>query len=194
MDNAEWEQTNDIFRILQLLSEHGKLTESIWRRFHSNCCRDIWPYISNPVSIRAVEVAEQYISGAASLQDLQSAYINAKSISNAAWSVVESCKIARDSNAWLWPLTDETDEAWVRYCSAQAAAQCAETPSYDVLATTIPDCASSVRPWANARLDVLGVSLDDVQNRSLVEARWHLLENMEKARQADILRKIVPHL
>ena len=117
------------------------------------------------------------------------AYLNAKCIEDDAWVVVQRLREGGEENTWIWSVSQDVDEAWVRYTTANAAKTCADESNDDVLFTTIPDAAA----WANARTDVLrtGKHLEPDQFREAVLERWQRIREEEESRQAATLRGLV---
>jgi hypothetical protein len=77
MTEADWLAAADPRPMLDFLSANGRLTERKARLFACACCRRIWHLLTHERSRKAVEVAEQYAGGLASMNDLNAACDNA---------------------------------------------------------------------------------------------------------------------
>src|SRR5262249_37409904 len=76
--------------MLESLRDSGWLTERKARLFAVACCRRLRPLPIDEISLRAVEVAEQYAEGAASWDELTAARTSA---SAAAWGDVRNAAV-----------------------------------------------------------------------------------------------------
>lgn len=183
-----------VFDAFGELRKTGRFNESIWRQLHCRCCRDIWEFVDDPRSQQAVEVAEAFLEGAATQSDLRDAYTLAKRAEDERWDHVRALR-EEAGDDWIWPLDAETDLAWVRYCAAGAAAQCASDPAVDDMLVATPDFSASVRPWCNSRTDVLSTEhqLYGSDLRKAIECRWQELysreENMHVGMLCELLEK-----
>ena len=74
MTEGEWWSCSptDLDRMLAFLHQRGASTRKVWL-FACACCRGIWPLFTDPRSQAAVEVAERYVDGLVSRDELQAA-------------------------------------------------------------------------------------------------------------------------
>src|SRR5215469_5635043 len=72
MTEREWLDCSDPRTMLAFL--RGKASDRNLRLFAVACCRQVWHLIGENESRRAVEVAEQFADGIATLNDLAVAY------------------------------------------------------------------------------------------------------------------------
>jgi hypothetical protein len=91
MTEAEWLTGTDTKSMLEFLRDKGG--ERKLRLFACACCREVWDWLEEAESREAVEVAERYADGLATLEVLLTAYRNAQSpaahsdpAANAAWN------------------------------------------------------------------------------------------------------------
>jgi len=181
-----------VYADFQRLREYQKLDRNLWRTFHCACCRDIWSYIKDNRSRSAIESAERFTHGQGNEADLETSYIKAKIAAKNAWKIVESLRLNRVPDEWIWPVSAVCDDAWVRYSAASATATCALNAKNEILFTRLPDAAASVRPWANARIDVEKqyVTNSDEDYRQKVLERFELILREEDRRFSEILHAL----
>lgn len=192
--NAEdWEGIDSIFDAFQMLRRKGRLSVDLWRKFHCMRCREIWEYIRDPRSRKAVEIAERVLKKNISNDEMQPAFENASHASSEAWEKVWALRIPGDPCAALWPVSQAVDDAWIQYCAASAAEVCAESADERILFTSIPDI--DVRAWRDARPEILarlGVDeIDDDSLREMVLQRWEEIGHEEEHRLVAKLRDLV---
>jgi hypothetical protein len=68
---ADWLTCTDLARMLEHFADHTSARKR--RLFACACCRKMWDLLVDPCSRSAVELAERYADGAASLRELQEA-------------------------------------------------------------------------------------------------------------------------
>jgi hypothetical protein len=185
--------STDVYRIFQILQDRNRFNSNLWRMFHCACVRDIWPYVEDARSRHAVEIAELYINGLSDKLSVLDEFAAAREAADEAWQIVQSLREPGEQNEWQWSVSQQIDEAWSRYCAASASKDCLLLANDAVLITTVPDSAASVRPWINARLEVLAQQpqLDGEMLRKLVIQRWDQIKREEDTRQARLLLKII---
>jgi hypothetical protein len=76
MTEHEWLACRDPRPMLLFL--RGKVSDRKLRLFGCACCRRVWPLLIDERSRRAVEIAEQYVDGLATLPELTAAHDKAK--------------------------------------------------------------------------------------------------------------------
>jgi hypothetical protein len=74
MTEREWLACTDPTEMMYVSGEQGRLTERRDRYFSCACCRRIWHLLTDEASRTAVRVAEQYLDGLATIEDLDTAY------------------------------------------------------------------------------------------------------------------------
>jgi hypothetical protein len=74
MTEVDWFACKNPLAVLKILRAEGRLSERKRRLSVVACCRRIWPLLTDERSRRAVQVAEQFADGAATAEDLLSAY------------------------------------------------------------------------------------------------------------------------
>ncbi|OAI39928.1 hypothetical protein AYO40_05280 [Planctomycetaceae bacterium SCGC AG-212-D15] len=103
MIEEAWLKSGDPDRMLGFL--RGKASDRKLRLFSVACCRSIWDFVTDPDARRAVEVAESYADGTASVLDVEdvAAVIGAK----IAYFVDAAGFVAAAASATLWsdPMT-----------------------------------------------------------------------------------------
>ena len=193
MTQEEWNSANDVFAMFKHLRELGVLDRQLWRTFHCICSRSIWGFITDDRGRRAVEVAEQYLRGNSTRVDLVNAYAVVHAAQTEAWEAVAALREPGGPASWSWPLTDEVDRAWEKYCAIGAAKDCVRDDADDVLFTLIPESAASVRPWAESRADVLRQQpyLPPDEFRQRVLELWEEMRREQERLQAGVLRELV---
>jgi hypothetical protein len=82
MTPDEWDNANDPLQMLQLLRDHGRLTDRKARLFCVAVCRQSSAYLTDERSRGAIAVSERYADGLATKKDLRRA-------ANAAWDAAE---------------------------------------------------------------------------------------------------------
>jgi hypothetical protein len=70
MTESEWLSSSDIDRMLKFL--HGRTNDRKFRMFACACCRRVWHLLDERCR-RLVEMAEQYLDGLISLEEMASA-------------------------------------------------------------------------------------------------------------------------
>src|SRR4051812_2417670 len=78
MTASEWATCTDPTAMVQFLGTSRKLSQRKWRLFAVACCRRVWHVLPDPRSRSAVEVAERYADGFASVEELSSALAEAE--------------------------------------------------------------------------------------------------------------------
>jgi hypothetical protein len=73
MTEANWLNSTDPQAMLDFLRDNGRLSERKARLFAVACCRGIWHLLGDERSRKAVEVAEQYVEGGISEEELYQA-------------------------------------------------------------------------------------------------------------------------
>src|SRR5438067_1274666 len=73
MTEAEWMTCTDPTPMLEFLQDAEKLSERKARLFAAACCRRIWPLMSHQDSFRSIEMAEQFVDGNATKEDVRKA-------------------------------------------------------------------------------------------------------------------------
>jgi hypothetical protein len=71
MTEAEWLDCSNVFTMLDFV--RGKASQRGLRLFLCACCRNHWQWLSDERSCRAVELAERFADGLATLQELMEA-------------------------------------------------------------------------------------------------------------------------
>ena len=185
MINA-WNECSDVYDLGQMLVKHGLFNAKQWRQFHCLCCRNVWEFLSDEAKTAVVK-AEHMLAEELPVAELAAVHQRMIDASNAAWERVNSLKEPTDGADALWPLSDEVDNAWCAYLSAE----CAKTVTHPELdAFMIPESASSLVAWATAREDVSSSGLSE-PSRASVELSWKEIRDAEERKQASILRKLV---
>jgi hypothetical protein len=182
---AEWDECEDVYELGQMLVRRGSFSTALWREFHCRCCRNVWNFMTE-TSKFAVSQAERVVANELAVSELGSLHQKMVNESDSAWSQVNVLKLPSDSQDAIWPLSDDVDEAWCSYLSAECAKVVTQA---EIDAYTIPESASSLAAWATARKNAL--SDHQRESRELVEARWKTVREEEEKRQASILRIIV---
>lgn len=182
---AEWKESDDVYELGQLLVKHGVFDAALWRLFHCRCYRNVWEFLTEE-SKSAVVQAERVASNEVPVTELADVHQAMIQDANVAWSHVNALKIPSDNDDAVWPLSDDVDNAWCSYLSAECA-KTATTSEIEVF--VIPESASSLIAWATARKDVLGKHR--TEERGLVEIRWKEIRDEEEQKQASILRELV---
>ncbi len=78
MTEAEWATATDPAAMLEFLRNSEKATDRKFRLFACACCRAIWPLFPHDLCRKAIEVAEWYSDGLATVQELWSALDDAQ--------------------------------------------------------------------------------------------------------------------
>jgi hypothetical protein len=91
MTEAEWLACTDPLAMLQYvyLRNGGMVNQRKLRLFGLACCRRIWPRLADPRSRRAIEVAERYVDGFATEEELDDASAGAYAAWDAEWDLDE---------------------------------------------------------------------------------------------------------
>lgn len=193
LNAKDWEGIDSLYDAFQMLRRKGFLSVDLWRRFHCMRCREIWEYIADARSRIAVETAERYLEKTASSDELQQAFGSAVDAAKEAWDKVWVLRIADDPGAFLWPVSQVVDDAWIQFCAASAAEVCAENTDVKILFTSIPDI--DVRAWRDARPEILErigkETVDGEQFRGMVLQRWEEIGHEEVQRLVIKLRDLV---
>lgn len=182
---ADWDTCDDVYKLGQMLVNHGGFSSSLWREFHCRCCRSVWNFMTE-TSKFAVSQAERVVANELAVSELATIHQKMASESDSAWSRVSSLKLPSETGDAIWPLSDDVDNAWCSYLSAECAKVVTQV---EIDAFAFPESASSLAAWSTARKNVL--SSRQEENRELVEAQWKQVCEEEEKRQALILRTIV---
>jgi len=186
--NAEWDECEDVYELGQMLVRQGRFSTALWRDFHCRCCRNVWSFMTE-TSKFAVSQAERVVANKLEVSELASLHQQMVNESDSAWSRVNALKLPSESDDAIWPLSDDVDNAWCSYLSAECAKVVTQV---EIDAFAIPESASSLAAWATARKNALGSHQEE--SRELVKARWKQLREEEEKRQASILRTLVSKL
>jgi len=117
MTEAEWLVAVNAQKMIAALS--GKGSERLWRLFAVACCRRFEHRMRNPRSRRALDVAEQFADGLATVQELKAAHANAEQAAHEAFCDAHMDEV-RANFQW-----DAGYEAmWAAKEAADAAVQC----------------------------------------------------------------------
>ena len=77
MTEAEWQTCADPAALLAHLRDRGRLGERQLRRFACACVRRVWPLLADDRLRRAVQVAERFADGRATVSELRGAFEDA---------------------------------------------------------------------------------------------------------------------
>jgi hypothetical protein len=111
MTEADWSACTDPEKMLEFLRRSGKLTPRKGRLFKVALCYRIWHLIIDERSRKAVEIAEKFAEGDASLNELESAYDHAFEVAHALEESKNPTWFAFKSAAWAADLTSHPQ--WV---------------------------------------------------------------------------------
>jgi hypothetical protein len=187
--NVDWEKCNDVYELGQILVHKGVFDAEFWRRFHCLCYRRVWEFVLEKRARQAIEVAERYCLGAASVDQLVDHHRQISEAVDRAWTRVKSLRIGSDRSSWIWPVSEEVDNAWVAYESFSCG-KVATDKNLD--SSTIPDAASSLRAWATARREAAANGVKtSMPDRSAVEQSWKRIRDAEEEAQAELLRSLI---
>src|SRR5947209_19480581 len=78
MTEAEWLKCTSLRPMLAFFQD--RVSERKLRLFGCGCCRRIWPALTDERSRRAVDTAERFADGEASLEQLQTAHTAAHAV------------------------------------------------------------------------------------------------------------------
>lgn len=193
LTSQDWSDINTLFDASQLLRSRGLLSAKLWRSFHCICCRRIWSYITHSDSRQAVETAERYLDGGASLDDLNNSESRAARVVDDAWAKVRLLQIHGDPNTFVWPISEEVDDAWLSYCAASAARECVARADKEPLFLTTP--VTDIRAWRDARPEIVRQFIDSERDsedvRKKVLQRWEEIRTEDELSLIKELRKLV---
>ena len=79
MTESEWSTCTEVDAMLGAI--HGRIGERKLRLFGAACCRQVWRYLRDEESRRAVEMAEAFAEGGATDADLRKARRDARGVS-----------------------------------------------------------------------------------------------------------------
>jgi hypothetical protein len=96
MNESEWLACTSPYEMLECLRMRRKASDRKWRLFTCACWRGIWHILTDDRSRQAVEVAEQFADGAATNEQLDTAWA-AAAVARAAEAVTPAWDAARDS-------------------------------------------------------------------------------------------------
>jgi hypothetical protein len=148
MDEAEWQACMDPKPMLEAL--RGKASDRKFRLFAVACCRRFWNHLYAPSLRNAVEVAEQFADGLATIDEMAASFESVR-------GQPQLDRLGVDFKDFPNAATDE-EEGW-------AAAQ------QDELTSVIALCASAVG-WLSTP-DEIGVSRAREAALDLVESAGH---------------------
>jgi hypothetical protein len=103
MTEKQWLASDDPEALLKYVAE--RLSARKFRLTLCGCLRapEVWALLTGPASRRAVEVAEAFVEGAATLQQLGQARTNANAAANRAWRKAHAyCPAASLANRVCW--------------------------------------------------------------------------------------------
>ncbi len=187
--NAEWQTTNDVYELGQILVQQGLWNERLWRRFHCACYRRVWDLIGDADVRQAIELAEAYCDDRCSLDELLVAHQTMTKAADIAWEKVYALRESPDTPDAIWPVSKEVDNAWLVYLAAEGGKAVTQR---QFTATNLTAIASSLFAWATARKQALAEnSTNEHPSRDAVIARWEANSDAEEARQATLLRALV---
>ena len=186
MNEMEERTSTGLREAIIRLHETQSISPRKWRQFHCACCRRIWHLLSDDRSRRAVQVAEQFLDGYASNDELATASNAADAAADEAWSIVKRYK---NPDGATWPYTEVVEEVWTNYCAASAAQ---ETVQMNILPSSIPDTAASSIAWFGAR-KVAHSPPGNLENtdREIYMAAFNSLKDSEEKAQLLLLREII---
>ena len=172
--------------VADALFQNGARGERVWRQYLCACCHRVDQYITNPTSRRAIEQAQKFIDGRITLNDLFEWHREAELATNASWKIVLTYKLP---DSWLWPLSDEVDNAWVRFLACAAADA---TVQPELRPSLLPDAAAGVPAWAFARPNVRtqGINVDSESAREVVQMEWDRLNEAQRDSQVQLLLEL----
>jgi hypothetical protein len=78
MIESEWQSCNDPWPMRDHVRD--RLREGEVRLFACACCRRVWQWLTDPRSRKAVEIAERFAEGLATLEDLSRARTDAEAV------------------------------------------------------------------------------------------------------------------
>lgn len=162
----------------------------IWRRFHCLCCRAVWEFIEDERCRDAICIAESYCDGIANYDKLLLSHMMVDDADKKAW---ERVRALMQHESDCWPLTDETDQAWVQTLCCSAVKTAVQP---DFRSSLLPDSAASVRAWAFARtnLRLQGIDVDSEASRLSVNKEWDRINAVERESQWALLIILVDGL